>query len=94
MLTNCKFCHDIIESTELKEHWLRHCKKGPHSQCARCKEVFPQVEYLEHAEKKEMLGLCEPLERDEVRCVFCELDMYMPGIDVKECWKDHLMKRC
>jgi len=94
MLTNCVYCKELVEAPELKDHWLRHCKQGPFSQCQRCKEVLPEVEYLEHAEKKELLGLCSKLEPGEVRCSFCEEDIMLPGIEVSECWKEHLMKRC
>lgn len=41
MTTKCPYCNDLVETPELKDHWLLHCKKGPHIQCQRCKEVFP-----------------------------------------------------
>ena len=93
-LTNCKYCNDLIEVKELKSHWLYHCKKGHFQNCSRCLEVFPRNEYIEHAEKFEMLGLCKKYGKNEVRCPFCEKDITMEGVSIDDCWTEHLNKKC
>lgn len=94
MTTNCTYCHDLIEASELKDHLLNHCKKGTFKNCDRCKEVFTDQDYKGHAEKYEIMGLCLKQGNNEVRCCFCEKDITMDGIDIKDCWLEHLTKKC
>ena len=49
---------------------------------------------MEHVQTKEVPQLCRKLESNEVRCPFCENDIALLGIDVKEAWHDHLMNKC
>ena len=92
MLTNCKYCHDLVEAPELKDHYLNHCTGEKLKQCVRCGEVFPWALYLKHNEEKAIPGLCSEVNPNkELRCVFCEENVLVPGLEVRECWKQHLL---
>ena len=56
--------------------------------------MLPTVEYVKHAEKFELLGLCSKPNRNEHRCVFCEQDITMEGVLLKDCWNQHLLNKC
>jgi len=87
MLTECRYCSQVIEIQSQNFHLLRECDKASEfKQCTRCKESIHQSEYEEHVESKQ----CAINKPNKVanRCPLCHKDV-KPG---ETGWKKHLLE--
>mmetsp|Transcript_19685 Transcript_19685/g.14425 ORF Transcript_19685/g.14425 Transcript_19685/m.14425 type:complete len:98 (+) Transcript_19685:310-603(+) len=86
MLTECKFCSQVIEIASYNEHLLKECDKSTEfKQCDRCKESVHTNQYEKHVANNK----CNPAKPSKAanRCPLCHEDIKSGETG----WKKHLI---
>ena len=87
MLTECKYCSQVIEIETYNQHLQKECDKASEfKQCDRCKESIHETIYEKHTADKKCLIAKPPKAAN--RCPLCHQDIKAG----ESGWKKHLIE--